>query len=249
MLVKSQIKYIQSLSQKKVREEEGVFVAEGPKIINEFLGAGHLFLQQLFATEEWLMANSTITGKLDIRQVTTVRNPEMERLSFLKTPHDVLAIFRKPVFTEELRLERCWTLLLDTIQDPGNLGTIIRSADWFGVQQIVCSPDSADWLNPKVVQAAMGSIARVRVEYMDLASVLAGNKNLPVYATLLEGQPLVEIKSGKEGILLIGNESKGIQPSLITPSVIKVTIPRKGGGESLNAAVATGICLSHLTGK
>ena len=247
MLVKSQVKYIQSLSQKKFRDEEGLFVAEGPKIINDLLDAGNLFLQQLFATEEWLEANAQTTGLIDSRQVIPVKDKEMERLSFLKTPHEVLAVFRKPVFNGPLKWEGRWTLLLDTIQDPGNLGTIIRSADWFGVDQVVCSEDSADWLNPKVVQATMGSIARVRVEYQDLATILENNKEVPVYAAVLEGTPLDKMKSTKEGILIIGNESKGIHPSLLNSSINKVTIPRKGGAESLNAAVATGILLSHLT--
>lgn len=247
MLVKSQVKYIQSLSQKKVRDEEGLFVAEGPKIINDLLHAGNLFLHQLFATEAWLQENSATAGLIDSRQVIQVNDKEMERLSFLKTPHEVLAVFRKPVFKGPLKWEGRWTLLLDTIQDPGNLGTIIRSADWFGVDQVVCSVDSADWLNPKVVQATMGSIARVRVEYQDLAAILENNQQVPVYAAVLEGTPLDKMKSSKEDILIIGNESKGIHPSLLNASINKVTIPRKGGAESLNAAVATGILLSHLT--
>lgn len=247
MLVKSQVKYIQSLSQKKFRDEEGVFVAEGPKIINDLLHEGKLLLQQAFATREWLNANAATRNQISDHQLVEVDEKELERISFLNTPNEILAIFRKPVYNNPLQWEGKWSLLLDTIQDPGNLGTIIRSADWFGVEQVICSPESADWLSPKVVQSTMGSIARVRVEYHDLASTLENTGTVPVYAAVLEGDPLNTIKASKEGILIIGNESKGIHPSLLASSVNKVTIPRKGGAESLNAAVATGILLSHLT--
>src|SRR5688572_6692088 len=163
MLVKSQVKYIQSLSQKKLRDEEGVFVAEGPKIINELLQSGNIHAKQIFATEEW-------TGqKPGLDPIVAIVSPaELERISFQQTPNQVMGIFTKPVFPATIPWNNSISLMLDTIQDPGNMGTIMRCADWFGIKQIVCSRNSADVFNPKVVQSGMGSISRVQVLYEDL---------------------------------------------------------------------------------
>ena len=138
------------------------------------------------------------------------------------------------------------SLVLDTIQDPGNLGTIIRTADWFGIEQIFCSNDSADMYNPKVVQSTMGSIARVKIFYTDLAAWLQDQKDLFIYAAALEGQNVTAMKKINEGLIVLGNESKGISPSIFDLVDLKITIPRKGSTESLNAAVAAGIILSHI---
>jgi TrmH family RNA methyltransferase len=242
MLVKSRVKYIQSLGQKRQRDIEGVFMAEGPKIVAELLASAKALIQQMFATKEWLQQHSQGLNGIEAIEVS---EDELGKISQLATPNQVIAIVRQfdsPSFTAKDTV----TLVLDTIQDPGNLGTIIRIADWFGIGQIVCSKDCADLYNPKVVQSTMGSVARVKVIYTDLAEWIAG-QNVPVYAAALEGQDISTIKKIKEGILIVGNESKGISPDVMKLAKERITIVRKGEAESLNAAVATGIILSHLT--
>jgi TrmH family RNA methyltransferase len=172
---------------------------------------------------------------------------ELERISQLKTPHQVLAVVRKFDSSKKVELTGRVTLVLDTIQDPGNLGTIVRTADWFGVSQIICSEDCADVYNPKVVQATMGSIARVNIYYVDVISWLKENKSVRVYATLLEGKDVTRMSPINEGIIVFGNESRGMKNELIGMANEKITIPGKGRAESLNASVAVGIVLSHLT--
>jgi RNA methyltransferase, TrmH family len=242
MLVKSQVKYIQSLSQKKSRDEDAVFVAEGPKLINELLNAHNIQLVQLIATDDWISSQKPAVQK---EKLIVVKASELERISFLTTPNHALGIFSKPKFPS-VDLNTGISLMLDCLQDPGNLGSIIRCADWFGIKQVICSSDSADVFNPKVVQATMGSIARINVVYTDLAAYIKKHKETPVYAATLNGKALSEIKRIEKAILLIGNESKGIDPELLKLATQQITIPRKGEAESLNAAVATGIILSHL---
>ena len=246
MLVKSQVKYIQSLSQKKFRDEEGVFVAEGPKIINELLAGNQLELHSLYATTGWLSANASSLLAFDSSSIHIITDRELERISFLTTPNEVLAIFKKPAFASPPEQVDSLVLMLDNVQDPGNLGTIIRCADWFGLNQIICSPGSADHFNPKVVQSTMASIARVSVHHTDLAGYLSARVGVPVYAAALDGRPLSQYKGVSKGILVIGNESKGISAEVMAFATDRVTIPRRGQAESLNASVATGIILSHL---
>jgi TrmH family RNA methyltransferase len=244
MLIKSQVKYIQSLSHKKLRDSEAVFVAEGPKLINELLSAPNVPLQQLFAVKEWIAEQpAAITAT-----VTEVTPSELERISLLQTPNQVLGIFKKPVFDANSQVKNKISLMLDTIQDPGNLGTIIRCADWFGIAQVICSTDCADAFNPKVVQASMGSIARVQVTYSSLTQYLTAHANIPTYAAVLNGTDIRQQGPLPEGIIIIGNESKGISEPVLALCRHRITIPRAGQAESLNAAVATGILLSHLTG-
>jgi len=241
MLIKSQVKYIQSLSHKKLRDSEGVFVAEGPKLINELLSAG-LPLQQLYGVKEWIdRQDQRMTAS-----ITEISQSELERISLLQTPNQVLGIFKKPAFAADRPVRNTLSLMLDTIQDPGNMGTIIRCADWFGISQIFCSADCADAYNPKVVQASMGSIARVQVMYGTLAQLLAEAPDVPTYAAVLNGTDLRTLPPIKEGIIIIGNESKGVSDGLLALSRNRITIPRHGKAESLNAAVATGIILSHI---
>lgn len=247
MLVKSQVKYIQSLSQKKLREQEGVFVAEGPKIINELLAAPSVALKQLFATEDWVNSHEQLLNPADKNKIAIISPSALLRISALTTPHEVLGIFQKPVFKNPVNAIGCISILLDTIQDPGNLGTILRGADWFGISQVICSEECADAFSTKVVQSSMGSICRVQVLYADLSAFLAKYREIPVYAAVLDGTDLYKMSKITEGMILIGNESKGIRPDLLSSSVHKITIPRKGKAESLNAPVATGIILSHLT--
>ena len=243
MLIKSQVKYIQSLSQKKCRDEEAVFIAEGPKLINELLIAPNLSLKQLFATDDWIKSHQ---GSIPKDKLIEVSSSELERISSLTTPNHVLGVFTKPRFPL-IDQDQGITLMLDCLQDPGNLGSIIRCADWFDIKEVICSLDSADVFNSKVVQATMGSITRVHLIYTNLPDYLRQHKDLPVYAATLNGTSLKSIKPIKKGILLIGNESKGIDPELLKLASEQITIPGKGSAESLNAAVATGIILSHIT--
>ena len=236
---KSKTKYIQSLGEKKFREKEGVFVAEGPKIVKELLKA-EFELHEIYALREWLDENNKFIKSGETFEITEV---ELKGISFMTTPQSVLALVKMPV-TNAFVTNGKIILALDGIQDPGNLGTIIRTADWFGVQHIICSKDCADVYNPKVVQATMGSIARVNVIYTDLYSWLQKEKYSSIYAAVLQGKDLKKIKI-KTGIILIGNESKGIRPEILGLANEKITIPGIGKAESLNAAVATGIILSH----
>ena len=243
MLSKQKIKYIQSLGQKKFRQQEGVFIAEGPKIIKEFLENDDAVVKELFALKEWITENEKLTGKTTVTEITEA---ELERISQLTTPNQVLAIARQFDKDNHIITKEKITLVLDGIQDPGNLGAIIRTADWFGVQQIVCSPDSADVYNPKVVQATMASIARVKVVYTELKEWIAEQEDISIYATALEGQDISTVKKINEGIIIFGNESKGISAEILELANIRINIPKKGKAESLNAAVAAGIILSTI---
>jgi RNA methyltransferase, TrmH family len=244
MLVKSQVKYIQSLGHKKFRDTEAVFVAEGPKIVSELLRSDKLQLVHCYAIEEWMSKNKEFVEDHPGIFVLTDEK-ELGRISFHSTSNQVLAVFTKPVFPAP-PLTSGLTLLLDTIQDPGNLGTILRTADWFGVKQIICSEDTADAFSPKVVQAAMGSLARVELIYSNLPKFVQANPDIPLYTTSLQGEDLREKIQVTKAFLAIGNESRGVSPELESMAAKRIRIPGKGGAESLNAAVATGILLSQM---
>ena len=238
MVSKNEVKYIQSLYQKKNRIEEQVFVAEGPKLVEELLQS-RFAVQAVYATAAWLQAN----GPLEMaREVSAA---ELARISNLQTPNQVLALVKQPPPQPPPPFAGRLTLALDGLQDPGNLGTIIRIADWFGITQVIAGDDTVDLYNPKVVQSTMGSIIRVQVWYQPLLPLLQ-QAPVPVYGTLLNGRPVQQYAGLKEGLLVIGNESKGIREPLLPYIQHAVTIPRIGNAESLNAAVATGIVLSHL---
>lgn len=242
MITKSQAKYIQSLSQKKFRNEEKVFVAEGPKIVAELLAEPNVEPVSIFALKEWVDSEQGSGMRVANAETVTLNRKELERVSFLTTPNEVLGVFRQPLFNTELRPLR---LMLDGIQDPGNLGTIVRIADWFGIRQVIASPDCADVFNPKVVQATMGSVARVEVRYINLSTFIAEHPG-DYFGATLDGAPLINMTRITEGTIVIGNESRGIDPVLLDMIQHKITIPKTGYAESLNAAVATGIILSHL---
>jgi TrmH family RNA methyltransferase len=238
MLSKSEIKDIQSLTHKKYRSALKLFIAEGPKIVRELLQTAPDHIERIFATERWIQSNGTSGVR-----VTGISERELEKISQLKTPNEVLALVR--LFEPAAPGDEGFTLYLDTIQDPGNFGTIIRIADWFGLKHVVCSNGCADIFHPKVVQSTMGSIARVHVFY-DAEENWLVQRKLPLYAAGLEGKPLYDFPKTAEGVLIIGNESAGIRKEFLHRAREKITIPRKGEAESLNAAVATGIILSHL---
>lgn len=244
MLVKPRVKYIQSLGQKKFRKQERLFIAEGPKLVKELLEINPLQVKEVYALQNWIDENRQILSKTTVIEINAI---ELERISQLSTPNNVLALVKQFEIINPVLAKGKITLVLDDIQDPGNLGTIIRIADWFGVDQIICSEDSAELYNPKVVQSTMGSIARVNVFYTNLEEWLTMQGGTNIYAATLEGKDITGMEKLKEAIIILGNESKGIKPSLIQLSKYTITIPGKGKAESLNAAIAAGIILSHLS--
>lgn len=252
MLGKAKAKYIQSLGQKKHRDEEGLFIAEGPKIVTDLLQSAPGYIKDVYAVKEWLKENKDHPQR---KIFTEIDDDELEKLSQLKTPNQVVAVVKKFAFEKDIAVKGKISLVLDTIQDPGNLGTIIRIADWFGVSQVICSNDCADVYNPKVVQATMGSIGRVKVFYTDLKEWLK-QQDVRIYAAMLEGKDVSKMNVLSEGLIIIGNESKGISEEILVLVNEKITIPKKAGlndsvgqgkAESLNAAVAVGIILSRLS--
>lgn len=243
MLSKSEVKYIQSLSQKKFRDKENLYVAEGPKIIEEAIAYNTHNVKKIYALQDWADLHKKMIGNIDI---SVIEEADIERISQLKTPNKALALIEIP-WSEGFTLDKNnMALVLDCIQDPGNLGTIIRIGDWFGVKQMICSRDCADIYNSKVVQATMGSIFRVEVFYTDLPEWISSQSDVTVYGAALNGRPLQSLDKIKNGLLVIGNESKGISNDVMKLVQQKITIEKFGHAESLNAAVAAGIILSHL---
>lgn len=239
MLSKNELKYIQSLCQKKQRQASGLFIAEGPKIVDELLNS-HFTVNKVYATDEWDAAKLA-----DPSILTRVSAHELAKISGLQTPQQILAVARQYWPDAAPLLNQKITLVLDGIQDPGNLGTIIRIADWFGIQEIVCSLDTVDCYNPKVVQATMGSLLRVKIWYEALPAYLA-KQQMPILGALLSGQSVYATQVDAPSLLVIGNEAKGIREELLPLINQPISIPGKGGAESLNAGVATGILVSHL---
>ena len=246
MISKSHTKYIQSLQHKKFRDEYNRFIAEGPKAVMDLLDAGNFVCKEIIAVKEWMdMYKGSFDAPADI-VFTEVKDFELEKISSLSTARDVLAVFEKRPSHAAIDVRGKISLVLDTIQDPGNMGTIIRIADWFGIEHIICSAGSADIYNSKVVQATMGSLGRVHVLYTDLPAWLKQNKKVRIYAASLEGAPLHSLGKLTEGIIVIGNEAHGISEEVMECVNEKITIPKRGKAESLNAAVAAGIIVSHL---
>jgi len=238
MLSRNEVKYIQSLYHKKNRDAEGLFIAEGVKITDELIKA-NFNIKKIYALGDWIDAHP------EIKNVTEVSEAELKKVSNFETPNKVFAVVTQKRSAQVPDLRNKITLVLDGIQDPGNLGTIIRTADWFGIENIIASNDTADVYNPKVVQSTMGSIVRINIFYADLKVFLSANKII-VYGAVLNGDNITAIQKVKECFLLIGNEGKGIRKD-IEPFIQKrISIPGSGNAESLNAAVATGIILAML---
>jgi TrmH family RNA methyltransferase len=237
MVSKSQIKFVRQLAHKKQRDQHQLFVAEGYKVVQEFLNENYQ-LNQLFTLDSSLFSS---------HQVTVVSQSEMKTMSALKTPSDALAIFAKP--NKQSLSQSNLILVLESIQDPGNLGTIIRLCDWFGIQDIVCSSDTVDCYNPKVIRSTMGSMTRVQVFYKDLNVWLTEMQDYQILATSVDGESLYEFAFDSPTILVIGNEGRGLSKPLQELATDTITIPRYGGAESLNAAMATGIILAEARRK
>ncbi len=238
MISKAQIKEIRQLHQKKQRDEQGLFIAEGPKVVLDLL-MSKFKQNKIYATKEFISNNSNI----DCQEINA---KELESLSGLSSPNQVLGVFKYKLLTANLiALKQELVLGLDDVRDPGNLGAIIRIADWFGINHIFCSKSCVDVYNPKVVQSTMGSIARVNVYYSDLLETIKVFDN--VYGAVLNGESLYACKVPTSGIVIIGNESNGISNDLLEQLTHKITIPSlSSGAESLNAAMATAIICSEF---
>lgn len=243
MLSKAQVKDIRLLSTAKGRQEARAFIAEGDKIVREWLQAGAP-VQLLVGTREWLDANRSLLRSVSVETVVTASAEDLSRISSLRSTQDVLLIAAIPEPTANLPTAE-WTLVLDDIQDPGNVGTLIRIADWFGIRHIVASPGSADFYNSKVVQAAMGGHLRVQLHTAALRLFLS-SVQVPIIAATLGGEDIYKFSSPEKAILIIGNEGRGIKDEILSLADYKVTIPKKGGAESLNAGVSAGILCALL---
>lgn len=245
-LTKNLVKMITSLSKKKGRDELGLFMAEGPKLVNDLLPV--FSCKYLIATAEYLAIHPSSKAE----SIIQVSEADLKKVSQLCAPQSVVAVFEKQ--SDKLRwdqLQQSLTLMLDTVQDPGNLGTIIRLADWFGIENVICSHETADVYNPKVVQATMGALARVHVYYTDLCKLLENNTlHLPVYGTFLEGETIYDEPLSDHGIIVMGNEGNGISDELKKFITRKLYIPNfpkdRATSESLNVATATAIVCSEF---
>jgi TrmH family RNA methyltransferase len=243
MLPKAQNKYIRSLLQQKYRKEHGLFLAEGDKIAQEWLASKNA-IQTIVALQPWVTEHATLIARHAEAVVYVVEQHELESVSAMQAPNQVLLVVRQPAEPASLPTQQ-WCLALDDIQDPGNMGTIIRIADWFGIQHIVCSPGCVDVYNPKVVQAAMGSHLRVQLHQADLPSFIKVAA-MPVLAATLHGDSVYQLPKQDYGILILGNEGRGISDAVMALATQKITIPGKGGAESLNVAVSAGILCALL---
>lgn len=247
MISKNKIKLIKSLELKKYRNELQLFVAEGNKLVGDMLP--YFECELLVAKSAWLKAQ----GNIEAKEVIIAEEEDLHKASLLKTPQEVLALFRKPHYDlKEVCPEKDLVLASDGIQDPGNLGTIIRLADWFGIRHIVCSFDTVDAFSPKVVQATMGALARVKVHYTDLEHFLTAPQNsaFPLYGTFLDGENIYDKPLRNNGIIVMGNEGNGIRPAIGKLVNERLFIPNYPQGEStsesLNVAIATAIVCAEF---
>lgn len=247
MLSRNKIKYIRSLELKKFRNEHNAFVAEGNKLVNDMLA---VFESELIIAKPSWMATQ---GDIPTEELLVADEEDIRKVSLLKNPQDVIAVFKHPVYDiKEADPSNQLVLVSDGIQDPGNLGTIIRLADWFGIEHIVCSLDTVDAFNPKTVQATMGALAHVKVHYTDLESWLKSNSDLsiPLYGAFLNGENIYSKELKNTGVIIMGNEGNGIRPAVETFVTDKLFIPNypadRETSESLNVAIATAIVCAEF---
>jgi len=243
MLSKAQIKYIRSLTHQKFRKEHKVFIAEGEKLAREWLGADGP-VSMVIATGEWVGLNTSLIAMHPEAELIVVKNAELEAIASLHTPNQVLMVIPLPE-KKEVPLVEDWYLFLDDIQDPGNMGTLIRIADWFGIPNVICTPGCVDFYNSKVVQSAMGGHLRVGLFESDPEEFLK-TIQLSKLAATLGGQDVYKMNRLKAGVLIIGNESHGVSGKVLSLTTEQITIPRRGGAESLNAGVSAGILCALL---
>lgn len=246
-LTNNKIKLIRSLQQKKYRYTEGLFIAEGVKIVAELIQQDNLQIQQIFATNEWEQSYRQLAQqkKIIISEISVV---QLKKISNLQTPNKVIALVKIPDLSFKKLTPQKINIVLEDIRDPGNLGAIIRIADWYGLHTIYCSTASVDCFNAKVIQSAMGSLFRIKVIYTDLKMLFKENKMHQIYGTFMEGKSLNKIDWQDNAFLLMGNEANGISEELETFVNQKVSIPKIGNAESLNLSVATGIFVHNIIG-
>jgi TrmH family RNA methyltransferase len=249
MLSKNKIKYLQSLKNQKFREKYGKFIAEGDKLVRELINSD-LIIEEIYSLKDWI-DQTDIPSNIN---VTEIKPEELEKISNLKTPNKVVAVINIPSGENiNINFETDLILVLDQIKDPGNLGTIIRIADWFGIKNIVCSENTVEVYNPKVIQATMGSISRVKLIYKNLQEFFGTIPlNIPVYGSFLNGDNIYSSELTPNGLIIIGNESKGISDELNCFINKKITIPSfsvNKSAESLNASIATAIIISEFRRK
>lgn len=246
MLSKSQISLLTSLQHKKFRRESGLFLVEGYKSIIEFANSPYR-VHTIYHTPGIASKMLNLSRKINFQEISLA---ELEKISALKNPADAIAAVHLPEWGgfSDKDMQGKFTLVLDGVQDPGNMGTIIRTADWFGISNLICSEDTVDVYNPKVVQATMGSLSRMNIHYTDLKEFLRSAK-LPIYGALLNGENIYNTDFGTEGLVVMGNEGNGIRPEIEQLINRRVTIPRIGGAESLNVAIATAIFCSEAAGN
>lgn len=243
MLSKNELKYVRSLAVGKFRKQHNAFVAEGSKVIEEFINEG------------WKIDKIYSTSKDEFRNFNgdciEVTGKELNQLSSLRTPQDALAIIDIPPVSNLKRWKEGsgFILACDGIQDPGNLGSIVRIADWFGIDTMICSEKCADVYNPKVVQATMGSLARVKVHTQNLTDFIEANEMLPVIVATLNGSNMYKMELPDYGLIVLGSESKGVSPELQSMAEYNLKISGKGKAESLNVAVSAGIICAELVGR
>ena len=238
MLSKNQLKFIRSLKKKKFRQTHQLFLAEGIKVVEELISSS-IKVHQLYATESY-------SNSLKSDDIQLISEKELRLVSDFSSPNQILGIFEIPA-SKDL-VQQGITLVLDEINDPGNLGTIIRLCDWFGVSQLICSENTVDCYNQKVVQSSMGSLARVSVNYVDIVDYLTNEKRT-VYGTFLKGENIYTSKLGKNAVIVLGNEANGISSEIEQLVHKKITIPQFGeqqNTESLNVAMSTAITLSEF---
>ncbi|MFV0467668.1 MAG: RNA methyltransferase [Dysgonomonas sp.] len=243
-LSKNKLKYIQSLKDKKGRKEFGTFVAEGDKMVADLLNSMHC---QLLVADDTFLKGLDMSMKID--EIIEVKDNELERVSFVKNPQNALGVFFQPNY-DIPDIDSQLSLALDDIQDPGNLGTIVRLADWYGIENIFCSENTVDLYNPKTVQATMGAIARVKVHYVDLAGFLSSRQQLPIYGTFLDSEDMYDQTITTNGIIVMGNEGNGISDNIKSYINNRLFIPNYPSGritsESLNVAIATAIVCAEF---
>jgi len=243
MLSKSTISLLKSLQQKKFRIEHGLFLVEGYKSVIDFANSAYQIVT-IYHTNGIDPKLLKLSGKINFSEISLT---DLEKISSLRSPQEIIALIKMPEWPilKDSELKGKFAIALDGIQDPGNMGTIIRTADWFGIQHIICSADTVDVYNPKVVQATMGSLAHVNVYYVELAEFLGGI-NIPLFGALLDGSNIYKTSFGDEGVVIMGNEGNGLRPEIIKLVQKAVTIPRSGDAESLNVGIATAIFCSEI---
>lgn len=248
MLSKAKISYVQSLKQKKFRQKYNNFLVEGDKSARELLELSHAEVEFVFALPDWAEKNTSLVRKYG-EKLLIVTSIELKKISQLKTPNQVLVVARQldAAWSKE-KVSQGFSLYLDGIQDPGNMGTILRIADWFGIEYVFCSKECADIYNPKVIQSTMGAFMRVKAPQIELSALKSEFPDLPILGALMDGESIYSLDKLAAGILVIGNEGRGIseKTQILLTHQITIPAPVGSGAESLNAGVATGIIVSQL---